>query len=140
MSISSDFSALSFLLGEGRSVACGTWFFVPGELLPTRLRNKSRSVVATRRSDDGTVVVLPRSASREVGVSHKSHVGHTCEAQASHDSVRASYNTHPCHIDKGGWVDFDLPISLSLADLDGRKMCFEDDDSHLLHLLEEGGE
>lgn len=138
MSISSDFSALSFLLGEGRSVPCGTWYFIPGGLLPSRLRNKPRSVVATRISDDGTVVVLPRSASRDLGAPHDPHVGHTCEAQASHDTVRESHNIHPCHIDKRGWVDFDLPISLALADLRDRKMCFEDDESPLLDLLEEG--
>lgn len=138
MSGQSGFEALSFLLGGGRSVACGTWFFVGGHLLPARMREKTRSVVATRDSADGGVVVYPRSASREVGVVHESHKGHTCEATESHDTLRATYNSHPCHIDKTGWVDFDTPITLTLGDVKGCRMCFEDERSPLLQLLEEG--
>jgi hypothetical protein len=138
MGSQSGFGALSFLLDGGSSVACGTWFFVDGQLLPARLKEKTRSVVATRDSDDGGVVVYPRSASREVGVVHTPHTGHPCEARASHDTLRATYNAHPCHIDKQGWVDFDTPITLTLDDIDGCRMCFEDETSRLLHLLEEG--
>lgn len=134
----SGFGALFFLNGGGRTVACGTWFFVDGRRLPARLREKTRSVVATRDSGDGVVVVYPRSASRAVGAAHSPHSGHTCEAAASHDSLRMTYNSHPCHIDKEGWVDFDTPITLSLDDVDACQMCFEDGTSRLLHLLEEG--
>ncbi len=134
----SGFGALSFLLGGGRAVACGTWFFVDGHHLPARLRDKRRSVVATRDSDDGGVIVYPRSASREVGVTHAAHAGHICNATASHETLRDTYNAHPCHVDKQGWVDFDAPITLTLDDIDGCRMCFEDETSRLLGLLEEG--
>lgn len=71
-----------------------------------------------------------------MGVFHVPHTGHTCEASASHDTLRTTYNAHSCHIDLQGWVDFDTPITLGLDDIDGCRMCFEDESSELLHLLE----
>jgi len=132
------FEALNFLLGGTRPVACGTWFFIEGDLLPRRLQGKTRSVVATRDGADGGVIVYPRSASREIGHTHPPHSGHECELTAVHDAVRLKFNVHACHIDKVGWVDFDTPITLTLDAIEGHRMCFEDETSRLLHLLEGG--
>lgn len=132
------FEVLNFLLGGTRTVACGTWYFIEGELLPRRLRDKNRSVVASRDAADGGVIVYPRSASREIGHSHPAHSGHECELTAVHDTVRLKFNVHPCHIDKVGWVDTDTPITLSLTAIEGHRMCIEDETSRLLDVLEGG--
>lgn len=132
------FEALNFLLGGTHSVACGTWFFIEGDRLPRRLAGKTRSVVAARDSADGGVVVYPRSASREIGHPHQPHSGHECGLTTVHDSVRLKFNVHPCHIDKAGWVDFDTPVTLALDEIEGHRMCVEDETSRLLHVLEGG--
>jgi|GEM_PF-5429537 len=134
----SEFEVLNFLLGGGRTVACGTWFFIEGDLLPRRLQGKNRSVVATRDGADGGLIVYPRSASREIGQVHPAHSGHECELIAVHDTVSLKFTVHACHIDKVGWVDFDTPITLDLAAIEGHRMCVEDETSGLLHLLEGG--
>ena len=136
MVANSAFDALSFLLRGSQTVACGTWFLVEGNHLPARLREKTRSVVASRDCNDGGVVVYPRSASREIGVPHAAHVGHECAATAVHQDVQRTYSAHPCHINKEGWVDVDTPITLSLNTLEGHRMCFEDESTNLLTLLE----
>ena len=84
-------------------------------------------------------MVYPRSASVKNGVIHRAHDGHECDAVASHDTLKSKYNAHPCHVDKQGWVDVDLPITVALVDLIDRRMCWEDEDSSLLLLLEEEG-
>ena len=135
MSGHSGFSALSFLLG-GSPYPCGTWFFAKGHHLPIRLREKARNVVLVRESTDGGVVVYPRSASRRTSVPHDRHEGHVCEVIDNHDTVADSYTSHPCHVNKGGWVDVNTPITLNLDDVAGCRMCVEDETSPFLQLLE----
>jgi len=138
MAANTSSEALSFLFGGAGAAAVGTWFFVEGDLLPVRLRGKTRVVVASKESADGGVVVYPRSASRQIGESHTPHSGHVCKTTALHEDLRQRYNEHPCHIDKNGWVDADTPITLTLAVLEGHRMCFEEEGSALLTWLEQG--
>jgi len=138
MVANTPFDALSFLLGGSQTVACGTWFLIEGNHLPEYLRGKTRSVVASTDCNDGGVVVFFRSASRQIGVSHSAHVDHECAATAAHKDVRRTFSAHPCHIDKEGWVDLDTPFPLGLDVLEGHRMCFEDESTVLLTILEEG--
>ena len=126
---------LSRLLGSG-PVPCGTWFFADGRLLPSRLKNKTRNVVVCRSSSDGAVIVLPRSTSQKRGRIHEGHSGHPCSASSPHTTVRNKFNAHSCHVDEDGWVDDGTPITLSLNQLDGYQMCFEDENSPLLTFLQ----
>lgn len=133
----SGFDALSFLRGGDQTPVCGTWFFVGGQLLPRNRQGKMRSVVTCRDSSDGGVVVYTRSASRKGGFDHPAHPKHECGVTVSHDTTRAKFSVHNCHVNDDGWVDIDDPLTLNLSALDGCKMCFEDDASPLLVKFDE---
>ncbi len=127
------FEALNQLRG-GRAFAVGTWFLIEADQVPHPLPEKSRPVVASAEAVDGGIVVFPRSASHPCGHEHRAHEGHNCDIADPHDPR----GPHRCHIDSDGYVDLDTPITLSSGSIRSRVMCFEDEGSVILRLLERG--